>query len=77
MNGRKRRKEENKKIKTKPKKGDKNQKNKKNETQKERNTTRKRNKGGKDKPFISVVVWGCWPLSGQNPAREQGQKKTL
>ena len=40
-------------------------KHKKKETQQ-----RMRNKGGMKQ---LVFVLGCWPLSGQNPARDKGQ----
>ena len=50
------------------------QKNKKklNKKYKEINTTRKKNKGGM-KQTLFFLFLGCWPFSGQNPARDKGQ----
>ena len=38
-----------------------------------KNTTRKKNKGGMKQTFSFFLFLGCWPLSGQNPARDKGQ----
>ena len=54
------------------KRKDGNKKKKQKKIQKEKNTSRKKNKGGM-KPTFSCLFLGCWPLSGQNPARDKGQ----
>ena len=64
-NGRKMRKDEKTKERQKQKKRAK-------KNTKRKNTSRKKNKGGM-KPTFSCLFWGCWPLSGQNPARDKGQ----
>ena len=44
---------------------------------KKHNKEEKQNRKQKNRPFVVLVVLGCWPLSGRNLARDKGPKNTM